>query len=89
MLWSLKYPRSVKGVPRRREQTTLDSAPGVASFGPVQDPCAGTFPWERVSSGEQELCEDILMLAQSFLAFKCVFSWSLDDKYFAISLGQL
>lgn len=70
----LNYHRSVKGVPRRMEQTKLDSAPGVASFGPVQDPCVGKFPWERVSPGEQQLCENILMLAQCFLAFKRVFS---------------
>lgn len=59
------------------EQTKLDSAPGVASFQPVQDPCVGTFPWERVSPREQQLCENTLMLAQCFLAFKRVFSWSL------------
>lgn len=59
------------------EKTKSDFTPGAASFGPVQDPCVGTFPWEHVSPREQQLCEDILMLAQSFLAFKCIFPRSL------------
>lgn len=81
---------SFKGVPRRMEQTKSDSTPGVLSFElQVQDPCVAHFLGKDVSSGEQQ-CENI-MIAQNFLAFKCVSFSGLcsDNKYSAISLGQL